>query len=242
MISLDDSSAGTYHLTFDIDWAPDWAVADVLRMLAEHSTPATFFVTHASETLKDIAREGHEIGIHPNFLAGSSHGDVPLDVMRAVLQLAPQARVMRTHSLVQGTTLFEGIIAAYPQITHDLSLLTYGSPHTAWSPWRSRGRHLQRLNYNWEDDLAFDDPDQVWTQYRPVAPIDIFDFHPIHIALNSSREDAYMGLKTKLGPGHLHEATRDETLEQRESGPGTADFLRTILKSDAKAITFEELL
>jgi hypothetical protein len=241
MTSL-DAPAGTYHLTFDIDWAPDWAVFDVLEVLAEHSAPATFFATHPSPTLGEIALHGHELGIHPNFLSGSSHGAEPLDVMRSVLAMVPDARAMRTHSLVQGTTLFEAILAEFPQIDYDLSLLTYGSPHTGWTPWHSRGRSLQRLNYNWEDDLAFDAPGQVWNEYQPVAPIDVFDFHPIHVALNSSREDSYMGLKARLGPGHLHEATREATLELRDRGPGTADFLHTILTSPARALTFEELL
>ncbi|MGB3909255.1 MAG: hypothetical protein WBL06_02130 [Pseudolysinimonas sp.] len=162
--------------------------------------------------------------------------------METVLALAPDARVMRTHSLVQSTTLFEAILAESPQIEHDLSLLTYGSPHTAWTAWHSRGKRIRRLNYNWEDDLAFDDPNQDWTVYRPVAPIDVLDFHPIHVALNSSREDAYMLLKGRLGPGHLHEAERDDALALRERGPGTADYLHAVLNSTARPLSFEELL
>jgi hypothetical protein len=230
-----------YHLTFDVDWAPDWAVSDVLETLAAHSVTATFFVTHASDMVREIAARGHEVGIHPNFLAGSSHGDAPLDVMRSVISIAPAARVMRTHSLVQGTTLFEAILAAYPQIEADLSLLTYGSPHTAWTAWHSRGRKIRRMNYNWEDDLAFDDPLQDWAVYRPMGHVDVFDFHPIHVALNSRREDQYMLLKTQLGPGHLHEAERDATVALREAGPGAADFLRAILTSESRALSFEEL-
>lgn len=231
-----------YHLTFDIDWAPDWAVADVLEILAEYDALATFFVTHASDLLSEIAAQGHEVGIHPNFLAGSSHGVEPREVMRTVLGFAPDARAMRTHSLVQGTTLFESVLAAYPQIDYDLSLLTYRSPHTAWTAWHSRGRAMQRLNYNWEDDIAFEDPHQLWAEYRPVAPIDVMDFHPIHIALNSRSEGAYMRLKGSLGAGHLHEATRDDAQVLRDEGPGTADFLRAVLTSTSRSLTFEELL
>lgn len=239
---MGDPSGGGYHLTFDIDWAPDWAIADVLDVLAAHGAPATFFVTHRSEVLGEIAARGHEIGIHPNFLAGSSHGTEPRHVMESVLALAPDARVMRTHSLVQSTILFESILEDFPQIDYDLSLLTYGSPHTAWTAWHSRGRGMRRLNYNWEDDLAFDDSHQDWTRYRPVAPIDVLDFHPIHVALNSNSEDAYMLLKGRLGPGHLHEAARGDALELRERGPGTFDFLHSVLSSAARPLSFEELL
>lgn len=236
------AEAGGYHLTFDVDWAPDWAVYDVLDLLAAHSAPATFFLTHPSPTVKEIARHGHELGIHPNFLAGSSHGSEPLEVMRTVLALAPHARVMRTHSLVQGTTLFEAILAGYSQIAYDMSLLTYRSPHTAWTAWHSRGRFVRRLNYNWEDDLAFDDPQHEWSEYLPIASRDVLDFHPIHVALNSHREDDYMQLKARLGPGHLHEATRQQTQGLRHSGPGTADFLEGILRSSSRALSFEDLL
>lgn len=239
---LESSPGGSFHLSFDVDWAPDWAVIDVLDVLSAHSAPATFFITHAGNALEEIIARGHEVGIHPNFLAGSSHGADPVDVMNSILSIAPEARVMRTHSLVQSTPLFENILTTHPQLNFDLSLLTYGSPHTGWTSWRSRGRSIQRLNYNWEDDLAFDDPEQNWTSYRPSAPIDILDFHPIHVALNSSREDSYLRLKGSLGPGHLHEATREDTLAFHEEGPGTADFLLAVLDSGARALSFEELL
>jgi peptidoglycan/xylan/chitin deacetylase (PgdA/CDA1 family) len=232
----------SYHLTFDVDWAPDWAVRDVLDILRAHDAPATFFVTHPSPINEEIASNGHEVGIHPNFLPGSSHGVDPLAVMRSVLELAPAARVMRTHSLVQGTTLFEAVLAAHPQIQYDMSLMTYGSPHTGWTDWHSRGRRMRRHNYNWEDDIAFDDTSQDWTTCTAMAPLDVYDFHPIHVALNSSREDAYMSLKAHRGPGWLHEAEQDESLVFREPGPGTADFLRAVLTTGRRALTFEELL
>lgn len=234
--------APRYHLTFDIDWAPDWAIFEVLDTLSEFSAPATFFATHRTAALAEIERRGHELGIHPNFLAGSSHGSDPLEVMRSILEIAPRARVMRTHSLVQATTLFEAILASYPQIAYDMSLLTYGSPHTGWTPWHSRGRAMSRLNYNWEDDIAFDDPHQDWASYLPSAAVDVLDFHPIHVALNSRGEAPYMALKRKLGAGHLHEATRDEAQGLRDRSPGTADYLRAVLESRARPLSFEELL
>ena len=61
-----------YHLTFDIDWAPDFLISQIIDKLNKKNIKATFFITHQSDIIKDIAENGHTIGLHPNFLAGTS--------------------------------------------------------------------------------------------------------------------------------------------------------------------------
>ena len=62
------------HLTFDIDWAPDWIIEEVLTILDLKKVKGTFFITHETPLNREIALRGHNLGIHPNFLPGSSHG------------------------------------------------------------------------------------------------------------------------------------------------------------------------
>ncbi|MEL6814726.1 MAG: hypothetical protein AAFP03_07920, partial [Cyanobacteria bacterium J06598_3] len=39
----------TIHLTFDIDWAPDFMIASVMSLLESYEAKASFFLTHPSE-------------------------------------------------------------------------------------------------------------------------------------------------------------------------------------------------
>jgi peptidoglycan/xylan/chitin deacetylase (PgdA/CDA1 family) len=64
-------------VTLDVDWASDAMIDQTARILLEHEVPATWFITHASaavDRLRDHP-ELFELGIHPNFLPGSTHGE-----------------------------------------------------------------------------------------------------------------------------------------------------------------------
>jgi hypothetical protein len=230
-----------YHLTFDVDWAPDWSVQETLEILAESGASATFFVTHASPTIGMIAAAGHEIGIHPNFQRASTQGTDPGRIVGNLLELVPDARVMRTHGLIQGSLLLSEVLRAFPQICYDLSLLTYRFAHSGWFNWRLRDAGMQRINYVWEDDFAFEDVEHDWAEYRPISSVDVLDFHPIHISLNSRTGEKYERMKDMLGNRPLTSLAVGEAENLRGTMPGTADYLRAVLASTGKALSFEEL-
>lgn len=51
--------------TIDTDWAPDFMIKAISSVFLDNNIPATFFVTHKSEYLKDLSTEKNfEIGIH----------------------------------------------------------------------------------------------------------------------------------------------------------------------------------
>lgn len=230
-----------YHLTFDIDWAPDTSIELVRDLLAESNVLATFFATHNSDVIQDLVRDGHEVGLHPNFLSGTTQGADPIQVVSNLLNLFPDASVMRTHSLMQSGPLLYEIFRAFPQLKFDMSILTYGFPHVGRFSWNYKEVSFNRVNFNWEDDAAFFDPNFVWEKFYFPGFTSVFNFHPIHVHLNSSNLSNYEKLKNKLrGPlnladdGLISEFTQDE--------PGTGDFLKSILKSSATPLSLEELL
>lgn len=230
-----------YHLTFDIDWAPDWSVREVLAILAEHERRATFFVTHASPVLAEIQAAGHEVGIHPNFLPGSTQGSDPASIVGELLRLCPGARVMRTHGLIQGSLLFRDVLRAHPGIRYDLSVLTYRARHVEWTNWHLDGTEMSRLNYTWEDDFAFSDLTFDWARFEPEGELAVLDFHPIHVSMNARDAGPYEAVKRGLAGRPLTELERDPTLKAVETRPGTRDQLLAVLRSRAQALTFEEL-
>ena len=82
-----------YHLTFDIDWAPDCCVEQILLDLKKNSVKATFFITHASDINDEIINQGHHIGLHPNFFPNSTQNSwsfsINILVYRNLFKLSP---------------------------------------------------------------------------------------------------------------------------------------------------------
>ena len=70
-----------YHLTFDIDWAPDCCVEYILNKLKKQKIKSTFFITHETDIIDEIRKDGHSLGIHPNFLKDSTQGNSELEIV-----------------------------------------------------------------------------------------------------------------------------------------------------------------
>lgn len=92
-------------ITFDVDWAPDRIVQDVLSVLDERSAPATLFCTNytldksgnSSNPAAFLDRR-HEIALHPDF---QNAADCGAEWDRLV-RLYPTARGWRSHNGVTG--------------------------------------------------------------------------------------------------------------------------------------------
>jgi hypothetical protein len=122
-----------------------------------------------------------------------------------------------------------------------MSILTHGSGHVGRFLWNHKEVSFDRVNFNWEDDVAFFDQNFDWNQFYFPGDTSIFNFHPIHVHLNSSGLSKYEELKGRLrmplnlvDDGLIAEFTSDE--------PGTRDFLSALLNSNATPLSLEELL
>jgi hypothetical protein len=220
-------------ITFDIDWAPDWAVALCGDICAKAGSVATFFVTHKSDVLAKLQASGMELGVHPNFLPNSTHGRDVSTVLNHILGVVPQARCMRTHSLVQSTPIFAEVVS-HTNIETDVSLLLPLHKHlkpVIQYPVEGR-RPLLRLPYFWEDDLASFDPIWDWASEIEHGPdqLEIYDFHPIHIALNLNKMDEYRRLKSSLNGKPLSAVSEHECAPFIHPGEGARTYLERLLK------------
>jgi len=174
-------------LTFDIDWAPDWAIKECADLCVHYSVPATFYATHASGFLEDLKSDNRfEVGIHPNFFPNSSQGKTTEEILDFCMTLAPSAQSMRTHGLMQWTLLFNTIVQQYPSIKKDISLYIPGPSIKPFDYFTSPALpSITRLSYGWEDDTIALNPEPNWS--APAIKKNeayVFDFHPILIALN----------------------------------------------------------
>lgn len=191
-----------FLLTLDVDWAPDCVIDYIAEILIEHKVKTTWFVTHESEAINRLKNNSDlfELGIHPNMLTGSTHGKTEDEVLKHIKAILPDAISMRTHGLYQ-SSMFLAKAASEYGILYDVSLFL---PKTSFIQPHFMKFHqsvLYRIPYFWEDDTEMFEDDPLWniSSYSKTKGLKVFDFHPIHIALNTEKFERYTALK-KIKP------------------------------------------
>lgn len=186
-------------ITFDLDWAPDFMIDSVAKLLKDREVKSTWFVTHRSAAVDRLRGRPDlcELGIHPNFLPASSHGRTPAEVLTHCMNLVPDAVSMRSHGLAQSTPIYEQVLNQTP-IKADVSLFLPRVSHLTPFEYRWAGRTLLRIPYFWEDDYEMFQQNPGWRLQPLLAAgegLKVFNFHPIHVYLNSSDLKPYQSLK-----------------------------------------------
>lgn len=208
-------------ITFDVDWAPDFILEDIAEMLNEYDIKTTWFFTHKSNIIKKFRKnKNFELGIHPNFLANSTQGKNPHDILTNLKKIIPNAESIRTHSLFQAST----ILSTYKNfgLKQDVSIFLYKSKNI--EPHLIPAFELYRIPYYWEDDCEMCEKKPNW-KFSPAnneSGLRIYNFHPIHVALNSKNLDNYQKLKNKIG---LHNLDENNIKQFVNIGKGTRTML-----------------
>jgi hypothetical protein len=220
-----------FIITIDIDWAQDWVIDYTAKILIENNVKATWFVTHRSEAVDRLKRYSHlfELGIHPNMLSGSTHGNSEDEVLGHIKSIVPDAISMRTHGLYQSTNFLVKAAKGYG-IAIDVSLFlpraTNLLPHRLnWG-----GSNLWRIPYFWEDDSEMFEDDPIWDLSNKRLEhygLKVFDFHPIHIVLNTDKYEKYVNLQ-KIRP--LSEWDEAFIQEHTNKGNGTGRFFLQLVE------------
>ncbi len=193
------ANSSALALTLDVDWAPDFMIDFVADILIEHRVRATWYITHESPSLARLRahRELFELGIHPNFFPGSTHGESPTAVLRHCMELVPEAVSVRTHGLLQSTALLEQVMKQTPVKT-DCSLFLPHAPELSLVEYQWAQRTLLRVPYFWEDDFEMERAAPCW-KLAPLldmgSGLKVFDFHPVY--LNSRTMVPYHALKER---------------------------------------------
>ena len=233
-------------ITLDTDWAPDAAIDFTAQLLLAQRVRATWFITHNSpaiERLKDYP-DCFELGIHPNFMAGSTHGATPAAVLRHCLDLVPAPRCVRTHGLVQSTALLDLMFTTTPVVC-DVSVLLPRAPHLQPVKWEWHGQPYWRVPYFWEDDVEMEraEPDWNLAPLLAIPGMKVFDFHPIHVMLNSADMAPYEDLKRAVP--RLTEATAADVAARAHAGPGSRTVFAALvahLAAGGESLTLAQVL
>jgi hypothetical protein len=167
-----------------------------------------------------------EVAIHPNFnkLISNNNGTVE-SVIDELLYIHPEAKGVRSHSMMQSSFILQkfadrGIIY---DANHFLPYQTGIRPFRLWNG-------LVRIIYNWEDDVhwayGYDFTDSKIE--LDSDGLNIFDFHPIHIYLNTENDSRYQNAKKYYNEPDLLINYRNK------DKPGTRDLFISLLKDCKK--------
>lgn len=227
-VSAEADWSGAPYLSIDIDWAHDDVLADTIDLFDEYRVPVTWFVTHDTPLLERLRSHRHfELGIHPNFnflLSGDGRaGRDAAEVVDRLMAIVPEAKSVRSHSTTQNSGLLD--LFARRGLTHECNTFIPVQSGMALKPWRLWS-DLTRVPYFWEDDVTLlCGPDGFLPMSRLIGlrGIKVFNFHPIHIFLNTEHLDRYEATR-------LFHRDSAKLRDRRFPGAGTRTALTELLR------------
>jgi hypothetical protein len=209
-----------FAFTTDLDWASEYCIQDLKKILDSFGISPTVFVTHQSSTVQTW--KNAEVGIHPNFNLGSTHGQNINSVLDHVLRIAPDAKCFRSHSFYDCTAV--AMEMRNRGIIYDSNLCLYLQPNL------HPLNHIfgsMRFPVFFEDDVQWYYPPNDWNvSLEPfLTPgLKVLNFHPFMVALNIPSLEYYNKIKNYIAIADFQTIT-----EHRYQGNGPRTFLLKLL-------------
>jgi len=240
--SLAPGDAPVVCFTTDTEWAPEWAIDEVLSFFRERDLPLTPFLTHSSAVCTGCyGRRGmrRRVGLHPNFLPNSSHGKTCDEVIDAVCRLWPEAVGFRAHCFYEDSRTVRAL--KEHGFLYDSNLCLFLQPNCVPLLHHSG---LVRFPVFWEDDVHFAKrlPFEfgLLRRYFEEPGLKVINLHPLLLALNVPTPEFYAANK------HLNgNPDPDAGRKARFGGAGTRTFLEElaehVLKRQVVAVYLDEL-
>lgn len=220
-----ESWNGKIFLSFDIDWAHDEVILDCYNLVSKYSVETTWFVTHETDMLRMLILDKRvELGVHPNFndlIAGKvGEGETSNLVIRKSRELVPTATAIRSHSLTQSERLvdqfldngFERICNLFIPYQYNMQV----SPYYLW-------RNAIIVPHRFQDNASLRISENLPESQSLNVGLHVFDFHPIHVFLNTESLDRYERTRP------IHQNPK-ELIKHRYAGYGTRNRLIQLLE------------
>jgi len=190
-------------ITFDTDWMSDDAMGEFLSRI-EWPGQATFFLHQHLPVLHD---SGHELCPHP-FITDLEDWEEGLAAQAEALPESPLG--IRPHSCVFSHML--GLRFAelgYRYVSQTSHLYESGlKPHRhPWGLWEMPIYYMDNMDFcmgnNWGDLTHTPFESKVIERAVSEPGLYVFDFHPIHLALNTTCHEDYTRVKADIVAGKV---------------------------------------
>jgi hypothetical protein len=209
-----------FVLTCDLDWASEYCIENFLALMGRFSLTPTVFVTHKSAAIGEAARLGRvELGIHPNFLPPSTHGDSFADILSHVLGLVPRPVAVRCHRHIAGPEIEAALVER--GLTLDSNTCRHLERGLAPVDLPSGLRRLPVFfedDFHWMHGMTWRFSDHAGAFFSPG--LKVLNFHPFFAALNIPDAAFYLRHKHRI-----RTLTAADAARWRHQGEGAATFL-----------------
>ena len=205
--SIDVDKMETWHdkvfLTIDIDWAHDEILEDTIQLIEETGVCATWFITHETSYLEFLrGNPRFELGIHPNFnpllLGDKSLGKSADEVVSRLLEIVPEAKSVRSHSMAQSSVLLN--LFSEKGLTHDCNHYIPQQSQIVLKPWHL-WNGLIRVPYFWEDDIEMEEKPK-WNKLSLFHNVDGLKSKDFESIVRLMKESSFSIYK-RVGPTTL---------------------------------------
>lgn len=205
----------------------------------------TYFVTHQSPLLEKWHRERKiQLGIHPNFLPGSSHGNTINEVIDTVMKYVPEARCFRSHRCFDVAPVTDALVKR--GLLYDSNLIT--NLQQGISPIKHESGLIRfpcfyedGIHFKWRRSWDFTGFEKIFSQ----PGIKIISPHHMITAMNVSTAEGWGNLKAKFSPETWIKMSKEQLLDNayQEQGPKNflEDMIEFVLKNKFPIMSMEEL-
>ena len=190
-----------FCLTIDTDWVCDSVLKDVIENVLQENLKITIFATNDSKYLKSIIYkypENVEVGLHPNYMKFMENGLFNWkDELIKLKNIYPKAVGVRSHGHWVSSQLIDHYIDM--GIKYESGIYIDNLPLNSILPYNEK---FFRVSHFFQDDahMLRNRPMSLESLNIHLPGIKVFDFHPIHIFLNSPDMSFY-----KRNKIHYHE-------------------------------------
>jgi len=215
-----------FCITCDVDWASDYCIEETVNLLSSYGVKPTLFATHDSDAMRKFKlMDKIEVGIHPNFLPGSTHGSDYCSIIDKMLQMYPNAKTFRSHCFFDNVNITIEMLKR--GIHYDSNLCLYLQPNIVPL---NLDLGITRFPVFWEDDSHWINADADWNLESYLkdffAPgLKILNFHPFNVAVNTPDQKYYFKVKK-----HIQTLSAEIINDVRYEGNGVRTFLIELLE------------
>lgn len=207
-------------ISLDTDWANEHILSFCIELLDEYKIKAVFFSTNDSRVLKSLDSKQFEIGLHPNFYNSLDNFEKPIDELKTIY---PDAIGGRSHGLFCSSN----ILSIYKKYGLKYESNNFMYLHPNLQP-TLRFEKFHSVPFFWSDDKFLEkERNQPNDFHLDINGLKVYNFHPIHIFMNSPSYSFY-----ELNKVHYHD--HQTLIKNRYKGYGMLNYFTDLLVKISK--------
>jgi len=240
-VKYDFSDGDYYCFTIDLDWASECAIEKTVSFFMARGIVPTVFVTHDSEIVKEYCKKD-DIGIHPNFIQPSSHGNNIDEIIDYCLKLVPDTCFFRCHRWFSSNDIYDRLCEK--GFKYESNICTNMD---VVSPFEQRSGMISFPTFFEDGAYVFHGYDLNFNSVKDKFKrngLKIINIHPMHFALNTPYFQYTRDIKDSVSRREWNTMDEDILKKLENKNRGLRDFISELtdfsIKNADKIVTLKE--